>query len=218
LKRTHYREIFMLVSAVFACVSRGQVVGTSIFGSVEDESSANLPQAVVVIRNVENGASRTLVTDEAGRYAAPSIVVGAYQITASKEGFATQIKIGIDTVVGQAATVNFKLSIGELQQASSVGESLSLVVNERQVKELPLNGRSYDSLMTLDPGVVNYASERSGGVGTSNSSVGNVFTVSGRRPQESLFLLNGISSVVVALASRLISLPFKTSVVQEPYV
>jgi hypothetical protein len=202
LKSRHHRKVLLLVSAVFACVLHGQVVGTSIFGSVEDESGAGLPRAAVVIRNVENGAARALVTDEAGRYAAPSIAVGAYQITASKEGFATQIKTGIDTVVGQAVTVNFKLSVGELQQAITVEESLSLVsvstqqtsglVNERQVKELPLNGRSYDSLMTLNPGVVNYTSERSGGVGTSNSSVGNMFTVSGRRPQENLFLLNGI--------------------------
>jgi hypothetical protein len=60
------------------------------------------------------------------------------------------------------------------------------------VKDLPLNGRSYDGLMTLNPGIVNYTSERSGGTGTSNSAVGNMFAASGRRPQESLFLLNGI--------------------------
>jgi len=195
-------NLLLVVSAIFACATDGQVVGTSIFGAVEDESGAGLAQAVVVIRSVETGASRTLVTDEAGRYAAPSMAVGAYQITASKEGFATQIKTGIDTVVGQSVTVNFKLALGELQQAITVEESISQVsvstqqtsglVNEKQVKELPLNGRSYDSLMTLNPGVINYTSERSGGVGTSNASVGNMFTVSGRRPQENLFLLNGI--------------------------
>src|ERR1700677_2574691 len=161
-------NLLLVVSAIFACATDGQVVGTSIFGAVEDESGARLAQAVVVIRSVEPGASRTLVTDEAGRYAAPSMAVGAYQITASKEGFATQIKTGIDTVVGQSVTVNFKLALGELQQAITVEESISQVsvstqqtsglVNEKQVKELPLNGRSYDSLMTLNPGVINYTS------------------------------------------------------------
>src|SRR5208282_5869379 len=58
--------------------------------------------------------------------------------------------------------------------------------------DLPLNGRSYDQLLTLNPGVVNYTSQRSGGIGTSNSAVGNMFAVSGRRPQENLFLLNGV--------------------------
>src|SRR6202020_458550 len=56
----------------------------------------------------------------------------------------------------------------------------------------PLNGRSYDQLITLNPAAVNYTAERSGGVGTSNSSVGNMFAISGRRPQENLFLLNGV--------------------------
>ena len=71
-------------------------------------------------------------------------------------------------------------------------EQTSGLVNERQVKELPLNGRSYDQLITLNPATVNYSGQRSGGVGTSNSSVGNMFAISGRRPQDNLFLLNGI--------------------------
>ena len=71
-------------------------------------------------------------------------------------------------------------------------EDDSGLVGERQVKDLPLNGRSYDQLLTLNPGIINYTSQRSGGVGTSNSVVGNMFAVSGRRPQENLFLLNGV--------------------------
>ena len=60
------------------------------------------------------------------------------------------------------------------------------------MKDLPLNGRSYDQLLTLNPGVVNYTSQRSGGIGTSNSVVGNMFSASGRRPQENLYILNGV--------------------------
>ena len=71
-------------------------------------------------------------------------------------------------------------------------EDTSGLVSERQVKDLPLNGRSYDQLLTLNPGVVNYTSQRAGGIGTSNSVVGNMFAVSGRRPQENLYLLNGV--------------------------
>ncbi len=66
------------------------------------------------------------------------------------------------------------------------------LVDERQVKELPLNGRSFDQLIQLNPASVSYTTQRSGGVGTSNSSVGNMYSVSGRRPQDNLFLLNGI--------------------------
>jgi hypothetical protein len=71
-------------------------------------------------------------------------------------------------------------------------QQTSGLVDERQVKQLPLNGRSYDQLITLNPATVNYTGQRSGGIGTSNSSVGNMFAIAGRRPQDNLFLLNGV--------------------------
>ena len=123
MRQKHQSKLVVLASAVLVFALQAQVVGTSIFGSVQDESGAGIAQAQVVIRSVETGASRTLITDDAGRYAAPSIAVGAYQITASKEGFAAQVKTGIDLVVGQSATVNFKLVVGELRQAITVEES-----------------------------------------------------------------------------------------------
>src|SRR5581483_8611700 len=98
--------------------------------------------------------------------------------------------------------LDFVLGVAKLQQQVEVdaaGETVNVstqltagLIDEREVKELPLNGRSYDELLTLNPGAVNYTGERSGGIGTSNSSVGNMFAVSGRRPQDNLFLLNGI--------------------------
>jgi hypothetical protein len=72
-----------------------------------------------------------------------------------------------------------------------LNETSGLITGE-QVRNLPLNGRSYDELITLNPGSLNYTSQRTGGVGTSNSAVGNMFAISGRRPQENLFLLDGV--------------------------
>ncbi|HEY1241869.1 MAG TPA: carboxypeptidase-like regulatory domain-containing protein [Bryobacteraceae bacterium] len=179
-----------------------QVVGSSLSGTVKDESGAGLPEVAVSVKNVESGAERRLVTDDNGRYSAPSISVGRYQVTASKEGFNSQVKTGIELVVGQSTVVDLTLPVGELKQVLTVEDApspvslstnpISGLVSERQVKELPLNGRSYDQLVSLNPGIVNYTAERSGGVGTSNSAVGNMFAVSGRRPQENLFLLNGV--------------------------
>jgi hypothetical protein len=180
----------------------GQVVGAYITGTVKDASGAGLPEAVVTIKNLETGAERKLVTDDSGRYSAPSIPVGPYQVLADKVGFSSQVRTGIDLAVGQRSIVDITLPVGELKQILTIEEAPATVnvstqqtsglVNERQVKDLPLNGRSYDGLMALNPGVVNYTSERSGGIGTSNSSLGNMFAVSGRRPQENLYLLNGI--------------------------
>jgi len=105
-------------------------------------------------------------------------------------------------VLGQRADLNLTLSVAGLTQTvqvqetaiavSATTEDISGLVSERQVKDLPLNGRSYDQLLTLNPGVVNYSSQRAGGIGTSNSVVGNMFAVSGRRPQENLYNLNGV--------------------------
>jgi Carboxypeptidase regulatory-like domain len=179
-----------------------QVVGASVSGTIRDISGGAIPGAAVTVRNVETGTVRSLATDDNGRYFVPSTPIGRYEIAASKEGFNSQNKTGIDLSVGQESVVDFTLSVGQLNETITVVESPSPVtlttdpnsglVNELQVKELPLNGRSYDQLMTLNASTVNYTSERSGGVGTSSSSVGNMFVVSGHRPQENLFLLNGI--------------------------
>jgi hypothetical protein len=154
------------------------------------------------VKSLETGAERTLFTDDAGRYDAASLLVGRYQVRAEKTGFRGQEKTGISLVLGQRETVHFLLQVGDVRQTVQVESSPTVVaitaddvsglVGEQQVKELPLNGRSYDQLLTLNPGILNYTSQRAGGTGTSNSVVGNMFTASGRRPQENLYLLNGV--------------------------
>lgn len=183
-------------------VAHAQQVGGSITGSVADSSGATLDHAEVTIRNQETGNERKLITGSDGGFSAPSIPVGVYAVTVEHDGFATQEHAGISITVGQAVNLRFVLALGKVEQAVTVVDSPPGVdtttqqtqglVNERQVKELPLNGRSFDQLLMLNPAAVNYTTQRSGGVGTSNSSVGNMFSVSGRRPQDNLFLLNGI--------------------------
>ena len=174
----------------------------TIAGTVRDASGATLPSASITIKNLETGAIRRIIADPDGRYTAPSLAIGKYELSADSAGFAQETKTGLTLVIGQQITVDFVLQIGELQQAVKVEERISPVnlssqqtsglVGEQQVKDLPLNGRSYDELLALNPSIVNYSNGRSGGVGTSNSAVGNMFAVAGRRPQENLFLLNGI--------------------------
>lgn len=167
-----------------------------------DSTGAVIAGATVKVKNVEIGTVRTVVTDSAGRYAAPSLDVGKYEVSAEQDGFRAEIKTGITVAIGQRAEVNLLLAVGTVKQSISVSETalqlavttadFSGLVGEAQVKDLPLNGRSYDQLLTLNPGVVNYTSQRSGGIGTSNSVVGNMFSASGRRPQENLYILNGV--------------------------
>jgi hypothetical protein len=185
-----------------ALAAQAQVVGGTISGVVHDASGASLSGASVTVRQTETGATRTLTTDSEGRFFAPSVPVGAYVVSVAHEGFETQRQNGITLTIGQSLPLNFVLGLAAVQQQVVVDDSEASVnittqqtaglIDERQVKELPLNGRSYDELLTLNPATVNYTGERSGGIGTSNSSVGNMFAVSGRRPQDNLFLLNGI--------------------------
>ena len=179
-----------------------QVVGGSIGGTVTDASGAIVSDAHVTVRNTETGNQRDLTTRSDGHFTAPSVPVGTYAITVEKQGFQTAHRSGIGLVIGQSITVDLSLSAGEVAQQVDVTDTppavnlstqqTSGLVDERQIKQLPLNGRSYDQLMTLNPATVNYSGQRAGSIGTSNSSVGNMFSVSGHRPQDNLFLLNGI--------------------------
>ncbi len=151
---------------------------------------------------METGALRNLLTDESGRFDAASLPVGSYAVKVEKNGFRGTEKTGISLVLGQRETVEVVLQVGDVSQTVHVEsaptvvmvstEDVSGLVGEQQVKDLPLNGRSYDQLLMLNPGIVNYTSQRAGGIGTSNSVVGNMFSASGRRPQENLYLLNGV--------------------------
>jgi hypothetical protein len=176
---------------------KAQVTG-SLSGRVEDPSSTGVSGATITVRSLESGATRTTTTDAEGDYTVLSLPLGPQEVRAEKSGFKAALRTGIDLIVGQDAVVNLRLEVGDLAQQIVVSEEVPVVntttspvsgvVNERQVKDLPLNGRSFDDLLALNPGALNYVL-KSAGTSTSN---GNTFSVDGRRPAENLFLLNGI--------------------------
>jgi hypothetical protein len=207
IRDSHFGGVFwfgLLVLGLWASLATASFAQgeASIQGVVSDSSGGAIPGVAIRIKNLETGAERNQVTDEAGRYEAAALPVGRYEVRVEKSGFRSEVKTGISLVLGQRQTVDLVLQVGDVRQTVQVEaaptvvavttEDVSGLVGERQVKELPLNGRSYDQLMTLNPGMVNYTSQRAGGIGTSNSVVGNMFAASGRRPQENLYLLNGV--------------------------
>jgi hypothetical protein len=193
---------YLLFLIAVAPSATAQMVGGTISGEVVDAGGAAVAQAEVLIRNDETGSERKFLTGESGTFSAPSVAVGAYTVSVSRDGFAPLQRTGIGVTVGQNVQLHLALTIGRVQETVSVADTPAVVdattlqvqglIDERQVKELPLNGRSFDQLIQLNPASVSYTTQRSGGVGTSNSSVGNMYSVSGRRPQDNLFLLNGI--------------------------
>ena len=175
----------------------------AISGTVTDPSSAGVARANVTATNVDTGMVRAVVTDNTGRYRLFSLPIGLYEVHVKQPGFPEEVRTGIHLVVGQEAEVDLALRLGRASEQITVNEDappvsvtnadISGLVGEQQVKDLPLNGRSFDLLMTLNPGVVNFTWEKTGGlVGISNSTTANMFSVSGNRPQQNLFLLNGI--------------------------
>src|SRR6266702_1131771 len=177
-----------------------QVNSGTISGVVQDSSGALIAGATITIRHVDTGTARTVTSDEGGRYIAPVLPLGNYELQAQQSGFQTEIRKGITLTVGREEVINLTLRVGQQTQSVTVTEAAPLVntttasisglVAEREVKDLPLNGRSFDNLITLNPGAVNYSALKSGpSVG---SGEGAYFTVAGRRPLDNLFLLNGI--------------------------
>ncbi len=195
--------IVFVVAVTFSSAPAGaQIVGGTINGTIHDSTGAAVPGATVTVRQTDTGFTRSLVTGADGRYAAPSVPVGPYSVSATHDGFQPEEQTGIVLSIGQSVQVNFTLGVSTVHETvvvdagdpivNTTSQQVSGLIDERQVKQLPLNGRSYDQLLTLNPATVNYTGQRSGGIGTSNSSVGNMFSVGGRRPQDNLFLLNGI--------------------------
>ena len=177
-------------------------VSASLFGLVTDPSGAVLSGTAVTARNLNTGFSRSTLTDASGRYLLVALPVGDYEVHARKDGFAESVRTGVRLAVAQSAEANFSLKVGSVTEEIKVTgdapvvsvstQDISGLVDQQQVKDLPLNGRSYDLLLPLNPGIVNFTSEKTGGLGVSNSTTGNNFAVSGNRPQQNLFLLNGV--------------------------
>ena len=149
-------------SLATASFAQGQA---AIQGTVSDSSGGAIPGVAIQITNLETGAERNQLTDEAGRYDAAALLVGRYEVRAEKAGFRSETRTGVSLVLGQRETVDLVLQVGDVRQSVHVEsaptvvavttEDISGLVGERQVKDLPLNGRSYDQLMSLSPGVVN---------------------------------------------------------------
>ena len=187
-----------LALATFAPRSPAQVTA-AISGQVQDATGAAVGDATVTAHNLETGTTRVVITAADGNFRILLLPLGRQEVKAEKSGFKSAVRTGITLEVGQEAVVNLRLEVGEIAESVVVVEgaplvnttpsSISGMVGEQSVKELPLNGRSFDNLITLNPGAINYTSMKS--VNTTTSD-GNSFSVAGRRPQDNLFLLNGI--------------------------
>jgi hypothetical protein len=182
-----------------------QVVGGTLSGTVTDQSGAVIPNGQISIRNIATGVARDVMTDAAGFYTAPNLIPGAYEVTATAPGFATEVRTGITLTVGAQQVLNLDMRVGRVTEKVQVaGEapavqlatsSISAVVNSTTVRELPLNGRSWTDLAALQPGVSGIETQPSFAAGADRGTrgFGAQISISGARPQQNNYRLDGIS-------------------------
>ena len=201
-------RLLQVLCLAFGCtIASAQVTG-SISGAVTDPSGAAIPRANLTVTETATGQVRSVATDDRGTYRVLALPVGRYEVKAEREGFKTSLRTGISLVVAQDAVVDIPLQVGNASQEVAVTAEADLVnvstteisglVNEQQVKDLPLNGRSFDNLITLNPGTANTTSNRS--ATSTGGGQGNNFSVSGNREDFNIFLLNGIEYTGVSTA------------------
>jgi hypothetical protein len=198
LARAMVAVILILGSQVLAPGAvQAQTASGTISGTVKDETGGALPGASVVVRNTETSLERRLATDEGGRYSAPNLPPGPYEVTASMDGFATTVRSGIRLTVGRDAVVDFAMQLGGLEERLTVaGEAPTIdvrtgstggLIEEEQIKNLPLNGRSFIELARLTPGVL----PTDTGGRNATSGFGSKLSVHGSRYSANLFTLDG---------------------------
>jgi hypothetical protein len=181
-----------------------QVVGATLSGTVTDQSSAVIPNAQIFIKNVATGVERNIASDTGGFYAAPNLLPGTYEVTVTASGFTTEVRTGITLTVGAQQVLNLTLRVGRTTEKVEVaGEAtavqlatsnISAVVNSTTVRELPLNGRSWTDLATLQPGVVAIQTQDSlSSSARGHRGYGDQIAIAGARPLQNNYRLDGIS-------------------------
>ena len=203
----------MLLAGICAVsVTRLGAQGTTatVLGTVADMSGAAIPDAMVQVKNVGTGVTQTVTADAQGRYRVPDLSVGDYEVQATKPGFSTVVHKGITLTVGTQAVVDLSLAVGQQQQTVTVEGQASVVettnatigsvTSEQQMRELPLNGRNFEQLIQLAPGVatVQFANNAMQGRAAQ-------YSVAGGRPEGQAIMMddenlqsfwnNGISSI-----------------------
>ena len=181
----------VVCSGIGALRLNGQAATASIQGTVTDQSGAAVPGAAVEVKNTGTGATQTTTSDSAGRFNAPDLAVGSYDVQATKAGFSTVVRRGITLTVGAQAVVDFSLPIGqqtqtvtvegEVTQVETTSATVGTLTDQKQMRDLPLNGRNFEQLIQLTPGVNTVGGTAAGGGGGFI-----VFGMQGRAPEYSI--------------------------------
>jgi hypothetical protein len=195
------RVTFVLLLSFFATEVFAQTAGGTILGKVTDQSGAVLPGAEITIKNVATGVTRAMLSNESGLYSAANLQPGTYEVKVELPSFAVEVRKDINLNVGSELVIDLALHVAgstetvdvkaENTNVDLVASTVSRTVEGTTIRELPLNGRDWAQLATLEPGIANIGNGGAGG----RDGDGYKMTVSGARPSENNFRLDGVSLI-----------------------
>jgi len=217
LKKLALHVVIVLIGAGMFATVNGQVTTVgSISGTVRDPKGAAVPKAEVQIQDEASGASRTVVADDNGFYLASSVPVGRYNISTAPQGFKKTVAAAVELHVGENRTVNLDLQVGAVSETVTVTSEaapvdtrsgdVSSLIAEKQVSELPLNGRNYSQLALLVPGVSPSTNGSFAAKGTGLDG-GVDMSVNGNGSNQNLWTVDGVNNMDVGSNRTLLVFP-----------
>jgi hypothetical protein len=197
--RHSLRTLLVLLLCALPAAALAQQETATISGTITDATGASVPNAVVIVTNVQTGISVRTEATEAGTYVVPSLRPGDYSIAVERKGFQKTVRTGVTLQVAQVARIDVTLQTGALTESVEVVAATPLldtltssrgsVIDQKKIVELPLNGRDYNQLALLSPGVL------PGTPRLASVNFKGVLNVNGNRTFNNVFLLDGVDNI-----------------------
>jgi hypothetical protein len=197
--------ILLIISLAGVGILNAQSTNASITGYVTDPTKAVLPEAKVTVINTGTNARYAAATNKNGSYTVVNLSPGNYRVEVEKAGFRTVVKSDIVLHLQDAVAINFEMVVGSISEIVTVSAgaslintqdgSVSTVIDQSYVANMPLNGRSFQDLILLTPGVVTSSPQSLAGLGTNGE-----FSVNGQRTESNYYTVDGVSANVGATA------------------
>jgi Carboxypeptidase regulatory-like domain/TonB dependent receptor len=176
---------------LFSALALAQTTGGRVLGTLTDQSGAAVAGATVVITDVQRGTTRTITSDESGAYAAPDLQPGNYKIHVEARGFKSVERPNVQIEVASDVRADFALQPGQVTETVTISEEVPLInttsatlggtLSNKEINDLPLNGRNYENLLQLRPGVMRYPG---GGFSTTSTN--------GLRAEDNAYFIEGL--------------------------
>jgi hypothetical protein len=201
-KALRFLPLVLILCLSISLPTYAQVAGATLSGTVTDAQGAAVVGAKVAAKNGATGVTSETTTNDLGAYTLVNILPANYDVSVSASGFRTAVT-KVTLTVGAQQTMNISLTVGDVSQTVEVTGAAPIIeltnatisgnVESQQIVELPLNGRDWASLATLEPGVVQVRPhEQVDQPGGNLRGLGNQMTIDGNRPTQNVYRLNGI--------------------------